>query len=360
MWRILLFFHIRRSERKRLWILFTLPLVVWLSLEWWMGLNVGASVQQIETWESRLDSIRVLQKIREDEYLSSLQQSGGFVSDTADQLLWMRLGLSTTDAGRAESYVRAGGRISDTDDLERLELGDSADRHRIGTVLKALPPIWKNRTPKNRYTRSMIEITPFRIDINRVDSAELSATGLPVYLQRRWLRYLESGGRFTTAEDLLRLYGMDTLWVNKWKAHLYAEEEATDKVVVSVSLNLIDSASLCDAFFLAPWDARKVIRYRERLGGYFFSSEQLWELQIDSQSVRRLITLEPGSVPEGRVDLNTCDHNRLVSHPYIGWERAEAIEYYRSRVRPIRSVEDLVGIQSLDSAWYNRVKHYFK
>lgn len=50
-------------------------------------------------------------------------------------------------------------------------------------------------------------------DPNKVDSAQLLAFGLDQRTASNWVKYLEAGGRFHSAEDIGKLYGMSPAWL---------------------------------------------------------------------------------------------------------------------------------------------------
>lgn len=353
--RIFLYYHIRRSERKRILLAFGVPIFI---------LGILAALKKPERFadstivKARLDSIIDFRDKQRIGFLDSITQGPSFYSDTCSMQSWLNMGLDSSSALRLQRYVSAGGRVRGAHDLHRLNVGDSLWRERVEPrILKRnSPPAFDNYWEENR--RRDVEL--FSLNPNQVDSMMLSRTGLPPYVQERWVKYVDHGGKFEHADDLLSIYGMDTSWVERWKESLVFEEEIEElNVSPAYSLNSIDSIALCERYLFSPWDASKLMTYRKRLGG-FVDANQLFESSVDSVKLKLLIELEVGSISVEKRDLNFESKSELASHPYISWQLANAIVYYREKVRPIESAEQLLGLEGLSEEEIERIAWYFK
>ena len=96
------------------------------------------------------------------------------------------------------------------------------------------------------------------------------------------------------------------------------------------NLNTADSAALVQLYGIGGYYARKILQYRERLGGSFVDVRQL--LEIDGFTRERyekiagnVVVLE-GDVK--RISLLEADTEFLRSHPYIGPYAARGMETY--------------------------------
>lgn len=93
----------------------------------------------------------------------------------------------------------------------------------------------------------------------------------------------------------------------------------------NISINDIDSAGLDDLPGIGPATARKILKFRERLGG-FYSTSQLIEIpKIDTlliETLSKQIRINPSKL----IALNTnVDFKRLYKHPYIGPSKAKIL-----------------------------------
>lgn len=128
-----------------------------------------------------------------------------------------------------------------------------------------------------------------------------------------------------------------------------------------LSLNSSDSASLERLPGIGPVLAARIVRYREKLGG-FYNSAQLKEVYgiddtlysfvgpfLETTAARSTLT---------KIDLNNATLETLRQHPYLRWEKARAIIRYREANGPFTSVSDLEKIYLLDTATIRRLTPY--
>lgn len=201
-------------------------------------------------------------------------------------------------------------------------------------------------------------------DPNTADSAALVRLGLHPRLARRICRYRAAGGRFRHARDLARIYGMDTAALRRLSPYIriaaapganpsfrkprplekshYAYTPYPSRKLPrgrQLDLNAADSAELLRVPGVGPYFARRIVRYRERLGG-FVSPEQLREIPNLPDSVQTWfrVTAEKARSP---LRLNTATFRELLRHPYLNYEQVKAIVNYRERQGALQTLQEL-------------------
>jgi len=96
------------------------------------------------------------------------------------------------------------------------------------------------------------------------------------------------------------------------------------------NLNTADSAALVELYGIGGHFARKILEYRERLGGSFVDKRQLME--IDGFGLERYERIEGYVIVDGRdvkgFSLLGADRRALERHPYIGPYAARGILTY--------------------------------
>lgn len=130
-----------------------------------------------------------------------------------------------------------------------------------------------------------------------------------------------------------------------------------------VELNSADTTSLKTLYGIGSYYAKKIVEYRQRLGGSFVCAEQLMEIYgIDSVRYAGF---------EGRVyidttliipiNLYTMPIDSMAKHPYIGKYAAKGIDRYRRSVDSLTfTIDGLVENGILHSAYGQRLKLYSK
>lgn len=235
-----------------------------------------------------------------------------------------------------------------------------------------------------------VRLAPF--DPNLADSTQLLALGLQPWQVRNILRYRAKGGVFRQPSDFARVYGLTVKQYRDLEPYIrispdfrpaadvygkpprrqhhqskeYAErmggssndmawERTTDdatpaysrdtvrfpiklKVGEHIDLNLADTTALKKVPGIGSYYARKVVAYRERLGG-FFSTNQLMEIEGFPEEATAFFILQPSDVK--KLNVNQLSLAQLRKHPYINFYMAKAIT---DRVRlkgPLHSLDEL-------------------
>ncbi|OFZ12467.1 MAG: hypothetical protein A2465_02765 [Bacteroidetes bacterium RIFOXYC2_FULL_39_11] len=129
-----------------------------------------------------------------------------------------------------------------------------------------------------------------------------------------------------------------------------------------MELNGADSADLTKLKGIGPYYASKILRYRERLGG-FVHPGQLTEIRgIDSERYMMFSgnVFVDTTMVEKR-DLATATYSQLSSNPYIGSYIARAIIRYAERNEGQKiSITDLLTKNIIKRELYNILRIYFR
>jgi DNA uptake protein ComE-like DNA-binding protein len=124
-------------------------------------------------------------------------------------------------------------------------------------------------------------------------------------------------------------------------------------------INLADTIRLQDVYGIGPALARRIVTFRDRLGG-FVSMEQLREVYgLDSVVVKRVMRqfeVKAGFEPR-KINFREATIEDLILHPYISRRQAQAIIAYRSQ-HPLESLEQLRALPMLDEKWFSKMQPY--
>lgn len=126
-----------------------------------------------------------------------------------------------------------------------------------------------------------------------------------------------------------------------------------------IDINQADSAAWESLPGIGPVLAGRIMRFRERLGG-FYEMAQVGETWGLADSVFKKIQgmLVMGEVSLRKTDLNQTDEKSLAQHPYINTKLARLIVRYRSNHGPFRHPEELKGIALVNDSIYRKLEKY--
>lgn len=227
-------------------------------------------------------------------------------------------------------------------------------------------------------------IIDFTFDINTVKRDTLDLLQLPKYVVNNWQNYLQKGGRFSRISDLKKIYGFnDSLFaiVSKYakvSVKLKSKEKTKTKFSSSISktkkkkasvivkkklakieLNAADSVALLKLKGIGAVLAKRIIKYRKFLGG-FYSVNQLHEVyglkpEVVEKNIQRLWV---DTTLIQKININFATQWELARHPYITKTEARKIINYRSTKGKISSLKTFNADSSLILKKASQWLHY--
>jgi competence protein ComEA len=211
----------------------------------------------------------------------------------------------------------------------------------------------------------------FGFDPNTLDSAGWTRLGFSPRQAASVIKYRSKGGSFRKPEDLLRLYWMDSLRYEELVPFIEITDRSSGRVdydrpqtfipsqPIIVDINLADTVGLTNLKGIGPAFAARIVKYRNRLGG-FRNSEQLLEVfGMDSIRFAGLVgqvVLDTSDLR--RTDINTADFKELIANPYISKSQVNALLRYREQHGAFRSVSDLQKIHLFTPESYRKLEPY--
>ena len=130
---------------------------------------------------------------------------------------------------------------------------------------------------------------------------------------------------------------------------------------VVVELNSADTGELQLLRGIGPVYASRIVRYRERLGGYVRKEQLLEVYGMDEEryaGIAEHIEVDTGLVR--KLDINTASVAELKSHPYLDYYQARAIVSFRERAGGYNTMADLLFVNLIDEETIKKLRGYIQ
>ncbi len=243
---------------------------------------------------------------------------------------WKKLGLEDRQIKVILNYLNKGGRFRVKQDLAKM-YSISEQEYRIlepYIEIKALPPDYKKADKET-------EITPFPFDPNNLTKEQGLEMGLHENVINAIISYRQKGGQFKSSSDLKKIYTLTEAEYSILEPFIQIPADTSlafpTKKNVVIELNSADSLDLQQLRGIGPSFSRRIIKYRDLLGG-FYSREQLLEV-YGMDSTKYLGIAGQVSVDNEKIrkiNINKVSIKEMMKHPYIEFYVAKSIINYRN------------------------------
>jgi len=213
----------------------------------------------------------------------------------------------------------------------------------------------------------------FKFNPNTLDAEGWQTLGLSAKQAQSIINYTAKGGRFYKPEDLQKMYTISPEMYKRILPYAYIPEsiniskndspferkEYAKKTPVIVDINTADSTLLDEIKGIGGTFALRIIKYRERLGG-FYKKEQLLEVYgLDSSKYAEIKDqIEISNTPLKTININTATFNDLKRNPYLSFKQINAIIQYRKQHGNYSGVSDLKKIVLLNQQVIDNITPY--
>ena len=212
-------------------------------------------------------------------------------------------------------------------------------------------------------------------DPNSTSVEDLKKIGFNDFIANRIEKYRQKGGYFSKGEDLKKIYGIDTSFIETILPYIEISErkfkkpddkklgsdrhKRTPAVSIKLDLNLADSIQLQILKGVGPILARRAYKFRQALGG-FHDIKQLAEVynmpEIIEDEIEKYFYLEDNQT--FKLNINTDSIIHLSKHPYINWNLAKSIINYRKVHGSYDSIEQITSIKIISDSLYQKIAPY--
>lgn len=208
----------------------------------------------------------------------------------------------------------------------------------------------------------------FNFNPNIITEREWMKLGVSEKTAKSIQKYISKGGQFRKPEDIKKIWGIPESLANKLIPFVQIPEvkskyeqqfsKKNQQALSLIDINNSDSTTWESLPGIGPTLAKRIILYREKLGGFWDMSQllEVWGLQdsVLQKSKNRLIL--GGEIK--KININLASFEALKMHPYIGYKSANAIINYRNQHGNFNRLEDIQKIVQIDEKSYNRFVVY--
>lgn len=277
-------------------------------------------------------------------------------------ILWLAAHVMTW-----ETSVEPGDMARRIEEIERFlatqDMRDSSDRAQRGreTVPSARPSVPLPQT-------SMY----FPFDPNGLPDTAWKKLGLSDRQIAVIKNYEAKGGRFRKKEDVRKIYSISDADYERLEPYIRISADDSVKRTHSgavrpvplspinpIELNSADSLVLQRLPGIGSVFASRIIRFRDRLGGFCHVDQLLDVYGMDSTRYRGFCAyVYVDSNRVRKIDINAAGYEHLRNHPFISPKLANAMVQYRKQHGPYRSLPDLRKIAIMDDAIFRKIVPY--
>jgi competence protein ComEA len=215
-----------------------------------------------------------------------------------------------------------------------------------------------NANPQPSNGTQPVKNTLFTFDPNTASAGDWQKLGITAKQAAIIKNYTTKGGRFRKADDLQKIYGLTKVDYARLAPFIIIPQENT-KTNVVVELNTADSAKLTAIDGIGGAFAKRIIYYRERLGG-FITKEQLKEVygidDLKYGEIKDHVKVDATHIR--KININTITFDKLRLMPYLNYKQVNAIIEYRKQHGDYTSINDLKNIAIIDEDILRKIEPY--
>jgi len=214
------------------------------------------------------------------------------------------------------------------------------------------------------------KITPFLFNPNKLPSEQWSKMGLKDWQIKVVKNYESKGGKFNKKEDFKRMYCISPSEYEILEPYISIPEQVNEyadrkievreaKKRVLIDLNTADSATLLTLYGVGPSFARRIIKYRNLLGGFHSKTQLLEVYGFDQGKLDKIEAYcEVSSGGLTKIHVNSVKTEELKKHPYLDYYTAKAIVDQRIILGKYASIQQIKEIPLIHDDLYNKIKPY--
>lgn len=176
--------------------------------------------------------------------------------------------------------------------------------------------------------------------------------------------YEAKGGHFYRNADLQKIYGITPEDYKRIEPYIDIPQNGeyiSNKLQpgATIEVNTADSAKLTEVRGIGPSFSMRIIRYRDRLGGFYHKEQLLEVFGVDTtkyNEIKDQLTIDPSKVT--RLKINSISLPSLQQFPYLNYKQVNAVIQYRAQHGKYNSINDLANVAILTPEVLRKIEPY--
>ena len=276
---------------------------------------------------------------------------------------WKELGLTDRQIKMIKNYEKKGGRFKKKEDLAKMYSISSEEYD----ILE--PYIVIKSESENREVRREIapELYPFPFDPNILSKDEWLIMGLQENTVDAIINYRDKGGYFYTNDDFRKIYTLSDEEFIILEPYIRLEYDsinndsftAVNTNRLMIELNSADTLDLQQLKGIGPSYARRIVKYRRKLGGYIYKEQLLEVYGMDSTRYAGFaehIYVNTDSVK--KININIASVKDMIRHPYIEFYMAKSIITYKKEIVNYTELEQIKNAKLIYDELFQKIAPY--
>jgi competence protein ComEA len=228
-----------------------------------------------------------------------------FDPNQINQADWVRLGLSEKQAAAIIRYVEKGGQFRQVEDLKKMYTISTEKYLEISPYVKITKPSQSYNQPpsiermpssgaslataasrfKNKPADLYAKKAAVIVEINGADSARLDEIrGIGPAFALRILSYRERLGGFASKEQLMEVFGLDSLKFSEIKGQVRVDASS----IRMIDINTVTAENLKNHPYLRFKQLNAIVQYRKQHGNYTSITDLAKVVVIPAETIARL------------------------------------------------------------------------
>lgn len=131
------------------------------------------------------------------------------------------------------------------------------------------------------------------------------------------------------------------------------------KQITQINLNTADTTEFMKIYGIGAFYAKQIIRYREKIGGYFTKEQllEVWKMTTEAyDKIKDHVFISEKDVK--RININSVTIEELRVHPYLNWNKANSIIKMRIQRNGFKNIEEIKESVLIDAETYEKLFPY--